>query len=475
MNCTEVNQKIELCVLGELPKLERDRIKAHLTTCPACHATEAAYRLLVTQIKQTTQLESPRLGFTRAVRSAVKAEIQAIARRAKIRRLISTSASVAACLLLGFTIWQVWIYHVSKAGFTATKHTSVKLPVKASQSLGPPFCLQAWQHKGVRSMPRSTADGVVIRGQNMYLLKELGSRAYVAALDTKTGRQKWLSDIESCGYLVADDAHLYCLAPSIPGKFGLVALNQTDGKILWRYPQRCPDGRWSPCPPTLISKDRICWTTNKTVHMLSSANGKVLWTHPIPDGGLLSRPAVMDNKLYVANSAGLYCLDITSGQQFWRLACPDAASGWPRPLLVAADGQIYAAIGIGFGSSRLLCIEPTEHRVLWSKVVANVTHLHTAGDTIYLRNQNVQALDRTTGELIWSCQATGCSPITDADGLLYFVDSSSPGHLVALNKQTGSKVWQLDGMSSCSTFIKVNSTGYIKTNDGVVHAIVFNG
>jgi hypothetical protein len=40
---------------------------------------------------------------------------------------------------------------------------------------------------------------------------------------------------------------------------------------------------------------------------------------------------------------------------------------------------------------------------------------------------------------------------------------------------TGSKVWELAGMRSCNAFIKVDSTGFLKTHDGVIHAIIFKG
>ena len=310
----------------------------------------------------------------------------------------------------------------------------------------------------------------------------------MAALDIKTGKQKWLSDIQSCGYLLADDSRVYCLAPSGAGPakgrpdrvqgfalVDLVAIDASNGKTLWKYPQQSPYPLPSPCRPTLLPTGRICWTTDTTVHMLNCTNGKLLWTHSIPDGGLLSAAAVVNNNLYVANAIGLYCLDITTGHECWRLAFGDVTFGQGRPLLAAADGEIYTALSVGFGTSRLLCMELTGHKILWSKVVAHVTHLYAVGDMLYLRDQNVQALDRTTGRLLWTCPATGCNPVTCTEGLAYFVDTSDQGRLVALNRYTGCKVWELSGMRSCNAFIKVNSSGFLKTHDGVVYAIVFEG
>jgi outer membrane protein assembly factor BamB len=456
MNCEQVNQKIEFFVLGELSESQQVAIKQHLAICPACRAAEADYCRLINDIKKAVQPDLPGFDFVRAVRSTVDSEIRAVTTRSRARRIIAITGSAAACLLLGLTIWLVRV-------------------LGAPTPFDSPSVSLVWQYRGARSIQGAMGDATVVRGQRMYLLHQVGSQAYVVALDAKTGQQKWQSDTESCGYLVADDSRVYCLAPASAGRFDLVALDRSNGKMLWRYPQLCPDQLQNPCQPTLLSGGRICWTTNTTVHMLDSADGKELWTCSIPDDNLLSRAIIMNDSLYVAGSGGLYCLNITSGKECWRLAWDEKMAGWDRPLLAVADGQIYAAIGMGFGGSRLLCMEPTEHKLLWSKVVPYVSHLYIAGGKLYLRHQNVQALDRTTGELLWTYSATGCSPVTYANGLVYFTDSSDKGHLIALNEHTGGKAWELVGVNSCNAFIKVDSTGYIKTREGVVYAAVFKG
>ena len=491
MNCAEVNQKIELFVLDELPKSQHAAIKAHLTTCPACRVTEYEYRLLITTIKEATKPDLPRFDFAHAVRSAVKAEIRSISLGSLARRVIAITGSAAACLLFALAIWHTWVPSDSKIGPLVSKNASKESLGDATSAPGAPSISQVWEHRGARSVPGSMGDGVVVHGQNMYLLQEHGHRAYVAALDIKTGKQKWLSDIQSCGYLLADNSRVYCLTPSeaeptkgrsVPlpgfaqvGLVDLVAFDATNGKTLWKYPQQSPYPLRSSSRPTLLPRGRICWTTDTTVHMLSCADGKPLWRHPIPDGGLLSAAAVMNDNLYVANATGLYCLDITTGHESWRLACGEVKPTQGRPLLAVADEEIYVALSLGFGTSRLLCTEITEQKMLWSKVVAHVTHLYAIGDMLYLRGQNIQALDGTTGQLLWTCPATGCNPVTYVEGLAYFVDTSNQGRLVALNRYTGCKVWELVGMRSCNAFVKVNSTGFLKTHDGVIHAIIFKG
>ena len=41
--------------------------------------------------------------------------------------------------------------------------------------------------------------------------------------------------------------------------------------------------------------------------------------------------------------------------------------------------------------------------------------------------------------------------------------------------RTGHKAWEMPGILSCDAFTKVGSTGYIKTQDGTVHALAMGG
>ena len=471
MDCTEINHKIELFVLGELSKSEQAAIKAHLKICPVCNAAEAEYRLLVSKIKETAQPNPPKFALTSRIRSAVKTEIRSIALRSFRRRMIVITGSVAACLLLALIIQQVQTFSINKE-----KPVVIQKPLdRTSHATGAPSILETWQYKGVPSVPQSVADEAVVSEQNMYLLQEHNRQTFVAAIDIKTGKQKWLSDTHSCGYLLADNSHVYCLSPSGAEKLDMIALDAASGEILWKYQQQYTEHQQNPSRPILLSRGRICWTNNKTVHMINCTNGKALWKHSIPDGDLLSSAVLVNNDLYVANSFGFYCINATTGKESWRQDYDSLISSRSRPLLAATDGEIYASLSPGLSSSRLICMDPKSHKICWSKTVPHVTHLYAVDNTLYIRNQNIQALDGATGRLLWNCPATGCNPVTYTEGLAYFVDSSSQGCLKALDMYTGSKVWELTGMKSCNAFIKVNSTGFLKSQEGIIYAINLKG
>lgn len=475
MNCAEVNQKIELFVLGGLSESEQAAINAHLTICPDCNAIETEYRLLITKIEKSSQSESPKFSFVHRIHSTVKAEIRSIALRSSTWRIIAITGSAAACLLLAMVTRQVLKPSGNKEGSAITQNISKESLDRTSFTPGAPSILEARQYRGIPSVPGSIADEVVVCRQNMYLLEENDQQTFVASIDIKTGKKRWLSDIQSCGYLTADESRVYCLSTNGAGKPELFALDAATGKVLWKHRQKYSEHQQNPCRPILLSRDRICWITNKTVHMIICVNGKSLWTHSISNGGLLSSVAAVNNELYVANSFELYCLNAKTGTELWRLKYGGAISSRSRPLLADTDGEIFVSLSPGFTSSRLICIEPERRRIRWSKTVSHVTHLYAIDDMLYIRNQNIQALDGTTGRLLWSCTATGCNPVTCTEELAYFVDSSNQGCLKALDRYTGSKVWELTGMKSCNAFIRVDGTGFLKSQDGIVYAINLKG
>jgi len=474
MNCAQVNRKIELYLLGDLPESERVSIEEHLASCPACRAACDEYRFLVAQIKGSARSDSlgPGFGFAREVRSAVKAEIRRANWRLIVRRAIPAAGPVAACLLLAFAGWWMWASSGSRLESVLAQDHRRQSSAKAS--VAPPVA-EAWHRKSAPSAPGSIADEVVVRGKNMYLLQTHDRQNYVAALDMRTGEQKWLSDVRSSGYLLADDLRVYCLAPSEGGKFDLVALDATDGTPLWRHPQERAHRLQNPCRASLLPGDRICWTADETVHMLSRVDGGEIWTRPIPDGGMLSEAVVVGTDLYVANAFGLYCLDAATGDESWRLACGDVRAGRARPMLAAANGEIYASMSLGLRSSRLFCMDAAKRKIRWSRVVDCAARLDAVGDVLYVRDQNIRALQGSTGRLLWTFPAEGCNPVTYAEDLAYFVDSSDKGSLVALDRYTGARVWELAGIKSCDAFIRIGGRGFLKTPDGIVRALIFEG
>ena len=451
MDCSEIRRQLELHVLDGLAPAARAKIDSHLARCPRCREIQSEYGLIVEEIRHTAPAAAPRPALARSVRSAVAAEIRSQRRIARLRRASLAVGTAAALLLLGVAGWALWG------------------PRGAASAPG--AMSEVWRHDGAEARSASPADGVVVRGGRMYFLRGSASGAHVAAIDAASGRPRWQSAAPSCGYLAADASRVYCLAPSGPRRIDLIALDARDGRSLWRYTRASSKGLAAPCCAVPLAGQRVCWTTGATAHMIDSATGRTLWTRTITGEGPLAAAADEGGGLHVASAAALRRLDAATGRDAWRRPLGEAEAPWRRPLLAIAGGRaLLVRVGLG-GAGRLLCLDLATRRCLWGRDVHGPRHLLAAGQGAYLRGADIRAYAGATGRLLWARPAAGCGPLTSDSGLLHFVDSAEGGRLLALEPRTGRTAWEIAGIRSCDAFRRIGRTGYIKTQDGIIHAI----
>jgi outer membrane protein assembly factor BamB len=329
---------------------------------------------------------------------------------------------------------------------------------------------ERWHYVSARAIPTSPADGVVVRGHSLYLLRGDRGGSRVAAVSVAAGATRWESACESVGYLAADPRRVYCLVPGRAGVLTLAALDAADGAELWRYEQPKAHRLRGPSRPVPLAGERVCWSAGGALHVLDAASGRLLWTRPVGDGRPLSAAVASEGRLYVVSGSAVHCFLARSGEALWRHRF-DAGRGWGRPLL-ALDGQRAYVARLRRGSEAdLFCIDLASRSPLWRRRVPGARCLLAAAGVVCLRGGPIVALDPATGELLWRHPAPGCGPLTLIDGLVHFVDSSASGRLVALEPRTGRAVWELPGVHSCDAFARVGDTGYIKTRDGIVRAL----
>ncbi|MBN2375726.1 MAG: PQQ-binding-like beta-propeller repeat protein [Sedimentisphaerales bacterium] len=474
MKCTSVQDVLELYVLGDLADDQLDQVRGHLVDCADCRAIEQEYRLIVRRIRNQTQPEAVKLEFVRSLQETAAREIAKLSRRNRLLRFAVRACSVAAGLLFLVLLWQSWSYFGRQGqdyqdDFGLSEQVGVEL-----SSGNPPRFLQAMLGGQVRSVPTSPADGVVIRGDKMYMLLDGPKHASPAAINIRTGEIQWQAEIESCGHLAADGRRVFCLRPIEPGKIDLVALDSSSGKVLWCYRHKGPRQFAGPVRPTEVDDDRVCWSGNKTVSMIDAHTGEPIWIRSFDDNGLLCRAIFAEGRIFVAGVRSIYCLDAGNGREIWSKRFSGELSRWIRPLLTICQGRLYVAHGLLNGQSQLVCLNMENFRVLWSRVSQRITHLNGRGGRLYLRNESVETLDGLTGEMIWSFRANGCGPVTHLGSQLCFVDTTGAGSLIGVDERTGVKLWELDGLRSCDGLFRVGRTGYLKTRDGTVQTLAFS-
>lgn len=459
MTCEEVQSSIELFALGD-SRTESDEIQSHLAGCPTCRTLEREYRQIVKSLKQSAPFKQAHIDYERDVVRAVAEEIgEMTPRPVQPFRWVKLCA-MAACLLvmLGMWLWsQGKMLVQDKTSVYPAKLTSYLIPAQAT------------------SVPTSGADNIVVRDRDMFLLQDNGAKTNLVAINTETGNQVWDSNVDSYGHLLLGKAQLYCVAPSQNGGLDLVAIDAKNGQTLWRHTQNRPRLFYGLCTPVFLPNDQICWTVGHTIHVLRSADGEILWTQNAPGEHLLSTAVADDHSLYIAGTKGLYQLDPNSGKQLWHIEYEFAISRWMKPLLAITENRLCVALRERTGQSVLICVNLRDRKALWTKTLPPISHLCMTQERLYVRSQNIQALDLASGDLLWNIPSAGCSPITYADGRIWFMDARDQGALISLDASSGSPVSALAGLRSCNALVDLNDRAFVKTHDGAVHVIHLGG
>jgi len=99
------------------------------------------------------------------------------------------------------------------------------------------------------------------------------------------------------------------------------------------------------------------------------------------------------------------------------------------------------------------------------------SHMVACDGMVYLRADNVVALDAATGKTTWQREADGCSPLFRMHGHLVFADASRPNALTVVQSATGRLALEIPLANSCTGFTMMDGVGLVNTNDGVLHAV----
>jgi outer membrane protein assembly factor BamB len=166
--------------------------------------------------------------------------------------------------------------------------------------------------------------------------------------------------------------------------------------------------------PDTLNSEGYLFAFDEAGKLLWKKNYGKDWTGIFP--GARSTPAVVDDLIYMEGSAGnLFCLRTKDGEQVWSVDF----------------FKDFQADSVQFGFSESPLID---------------------GDRIYLtpggKENNVVALNRFTGQKIWSSRAyrekaTYCSPIlVNHNGHRLFVNLTSTS-IIGLNAETGEMYWRI--------------------------------
>ncbi|MFC2101481.1 PQQ-binding-like beta-propeller repeat protein [Bacteroidota bacterium] len=215
--------------------------------------------------------------------------------------------------------------------------------------------------------------------------------------------------------------------------------------VQWRGPQR--DGKY---PSTGLMSS---WPEQ---------GPELLW-HVDGLGDGHASAVVTDEKIYTAgtsDSTGYIFCFTPKGELLWKVAYgPDWVVSWPgtRSTPLYVDGKLYMMSAFG----KVFCLDANDGKKLWEIDIFTdydgvnnkwgvTENLLIDGDMLFCTpggtKNNVIALDRNTGKLIWSCAGLGevsayCSPLlVKLPNRNLFVTQTS-GSILGIDAKDGKLLW----------------------------------
>ena len=198
---------------------------------------------------------------------------------------------------------------------------------------------------------------------------------------------------------------------------------------------------------------------------------KLLWTYEMLGAGHTS-VAIANNKLYITGlldeKVVLHVFDL-KGKLLTKKAL---AKEWtrsydgPRSTVCVNEGRLYIFTGLG----QLICLDEQSLNQIWSKQLfsdfdgknvmwGTCESSLIVGDKIIAtpggKKNNIIALNKKTGELIWSSPGEGnatayCSPQYIGDLSVPIVVTATTDFIIGLNIDTGEKLWSFPQKNSRS-------------------------
>jgi len=315
----------------------------------------------------------------------------------------------------------------------------------------------------------------------------LDTNSVVQAVDARTGKVQWTRNVikkgenESVigGGLAFSGGSLFVTN----GFNEVLALNPTNGKIIWRT---LIDGPTRAAPAAVPGRIFVVTMDNKTI-ALDSTTGKILWRHTGLSETIAilgsATPAITRDTIITAYSSGeVYALRIENGQELWgdNLSPLTHAAGHLtlsdiRALPVVFGSHVYV---ISY-ANRMAAIDMRTGRAVWQANIGSMTAPWVSGNRIFVINtENILvSLDRMTGQLLWQKQlqqyekpesrdgaVVWQGPILAGDRLLVF---SSNGLVQEFSPIDGNLIreWKLDGNVTLSPSV-ANNTLYTLNDNG---------
>jgi outer membrane protein assembly factor BamB len=285
---------------------------------------------------------------------------------------------------------------------------------------------------------------VVVKGV-VYTQTTRDGAEYVVALDEKTGKEKWATEIGKVGpnkgpqypgtraTPTVDGERLYCLASD--GELNCVG---TDGKVAW-HKNLAKDlagevGSWAYTESVLVDGDAVvCTPGGKTATLakLRKDTGEVIWKAAVPGGDIADYASVMPvtvggKKQYVQYMRkAVVGVDAETGKFLWKNSrTQDAGASILTPVV---DQNVVFVAGSRTGGAAIKLTSEGEG-VKADELYFDKAFGPSSGGAVLLDGHlyftagqagKLYCVEFATGKVKWSEQGVGNASLCYADGRLY--------------------------------------------------------
>ncbi len=304
-----------------------------------------------------------------------------------------------------------------------------------------------------KSYPLVSSDRVVA-------LKGRYDSLRVVCFDVKTGRELWLSNMETLNSLAADDRYVYAWTAKGRDCF-LIALNLSDGTEAWRSdsvkeinPFRLPE--------MTVGAGRVYWSYDNKI--ISYGTSSPHWKKSV-GLGKLSAPVFYKGAVMIAGGNALYSFAASDGKELARWDVPSHNHSAAHPILLVQGKLAVVAHREYTGQADVVCIELPSGKIKWQHGARNLVQIASKADKFCLRSDAVTVLN-TAGELLWQHDTGGCSHVALSTHSLYTINDKEHGEILAFDLLSGKPVKKIRlGAGSCNGIVIKNKTGFLRSHD----------
>ena len=240
----------------------------------------------------------------------------------------------------------------------------------------------------------------------------MDTESAVTAFDAQSGQRQWRTELtpeeeEDEGHFGGGITHARGLVYVTTGFVQVIALNASDGAVVWRRSMESP----MRAAPTERGGRLFVVTVDNVLHALDASGGTTLWTHAgIEETASLlggGSPAVDDGVVVVPFSSGeLVALRVANGRVLWTDTL--TSSRQARLVTAIADirgrpvidrGRVFA-MGVG---DMMVSIDLRSGRRIWDREIGGLESPWVVGNFLYAITSDVEliGLSRDDGRIHW--------------------------------------------------------------------------